>query len=605
MSNKLLLIVLLLNGVSFSQPDTLWTKTFGGASKDYYTAIDSANDEGFVVAVGSMYHGTDSATILLNKIDGTGNILWSKLYQDTGPCYGNDVQKTNDGGYIIVGSNASFSGDIGYEIWLIKTDALGDTVWTKIFGGNGHDGGYSSVRQTSDGGYIIVATMGNKEVWLIKTNANGDTTWIKTFGGNSNDADYGNSVQQTNDGGFIICGSTTSYQNSNGLYDVWLIKTNSSGDTTWTKTYGGIIGHDRGKHVQQTSDGGYIVTGNSNSFGSGGIDIWIVKTNTIGDTLWTKTVGGYLSDDSYSVQETRSGDFILAGKTESFGSGSFDVWVIKIDNFGNNIWTKTIGGNGDDWGESILQTSDGGLIIAGRTTSYGSGQEDAWLIKLDRELNNGLVWHISTTGSDATGDGSAILPYSSIQYGIDQSINGDTILVQPGTYEENINFNGKNIVVGSLTLTTGDTSYISQTIIDGNQAGSVVIFESNEDSTATLIGLTLTDGIGNPIDVYYQGGGIYCTNSSPSLINLRIINNSISGSIGQGHGGGIYFNNSNSIVTNSTISNNTSNGDGGGIYCQGVGDIEISNVLIEGNTALWNSGAGIYSNNTDISLYYS
>ena len=208
---------------------------------------------------------------------------WTRKF---GGGMGRSVQQTSDGGYIITGSTKFLSaGD--NDLWLIKTDSLGNILWTKTYGGSESDVGYS-IQQTTDGGYIITGITqsfgaGENDIWLIKTNNSGDTLWTKTIGGSNNDV--GNSVQQTNDGGYIIAGSM--YSSVNNGYDVWLIKTDSLGDTLWTKTYGGGE-FDFGYSTQQTEDGGYIITGNTYSYGFGDLNVWLIKTNDSGDTLWTK-----------------------------------------------------------------------------------------------------------------------------------------------------------------------------------------------------------------------------------------------------------------------------------------------------------------------------
>jgi len=209
------------------------------------------------------------------------------------------------------------------------------------------------------------------------TGDNPEAAWNKTFGGAEDDNGY--SVQQTSDGGYIITGHTDSY--GAGGYDVWLIKTDSSGSVAWNKTFGGSSG-DGGYSVQQTSDGGYIIVGITYSYGAGGGDVWLIKTNSSGNVAWNKTFGGSSGDDGYSVQQTSDGGYIIVGITYSYGAGSADVWLIKTDSSGNEIWDKTFGGSDDDSGISVQQTSDGGYIIAGETFSYGAGSNDVWLIKV-------------------------------------------------------------------------------------------------------------------------------------------------------------------------------------------------------------------------------
>ena len=204
--------------------------------------------------------------------------------------------------------------------------------------------------------------------------------WTETFGGTNGDKGY--SVQQTTDGGYIVAGGTGSY--GAGIGDVYLIKTNSSGDTLWTRTFGGI-NPDFSYSVQQTSDGGYIITGYTNSYGAGGNDVYLIKTDSSGDTLWTETFGGSFTDIGNSVQQTTDGGFIVAGDTYSYGAGSADIYLIKTDSSGDTMWTQTFGGTNADKGSSVQQTIDGGFIVTGSTTSYGAGGKDVYLIKLESE----------------------------------------------------------------------------------------------------------------------------------------------------------------------------------------------------------------------------
>jgi hypothetical protein len=250
--------------------------------------------------------------------------------------------------------------------------------WVKTFGGSEDDSG-SSVQQTSDGGFILVgytASFGAGDVWLIKTDANGNKLWDRTFGGRG--PDWGWSVQQTRDGGFILVGSTASFGAGEG--DVWLIKTDASGNIEWDRTFGGS-NRDKGYSVQQTRDGGFILVGTTASFGAGGADVWLIKTDADGNKLWDRTFGGSGWDEGSSVQQTSDGGFIIVGSTESLGAGWADVWLIKTDADGNKLWDRTFGGSMVDRGYSVQQTSDGGFIIVGATTSFGAGDYDVLLIK--------------------------------------------------------------------------------------------------------------------------------------------------------------------------------------------------------------------------------
>jgi hypothetical protein len=379
-------ITVLLTMYSYPQaPDTLWTKTFGGSYLDRSWSVQQTTDGGYIITGNTDSFGAGNSDVWLIKTNSVGDTLWTKTFGGSYLDRGWSVQQTTDSGYIIIGYTDSFGAGNG-DVWLIKTNSFGDTLWTKTFGGIYSDGG-NSVQQTTDGGYIITGytysfVSSSSDIWLIKTNSTGDTLWTKTFGGNS--SDLGKSVQQTTDGGYIITSFT--YSLGAGNSDIWLIKTNSVGDTLWTKTFGGDT-VDGSWSVKQTTDGGYIITGFTSSFGAGESDVWLIKTDAVGDTLWTKTFGGNSFDMGNSVQHTTDGGYIIIGYTFSFVTFSYDVWLIKTNTFGNTLWTKTIGGSGNDYGNSVVQTIDGGYIITGYTESFGAGESDVWMIKTTPDIS--------------------------------------------------------------------------------------------------------------------------------------------------------------------------------------------------------------------------
>lgn len=324
---------------------------------------------------------------------------FQKTYGDTVGNAGFSIQQTADAGYIIAGYTKGFSLSDAY---LIKTNNNGDTLWTQVFGG-ANDEEILSVRQTTDNGYILAGSTtsfgaGNEDVYLIKTNTNGDTLWTRTFG--TPNSDYALNVQQTTDNGYIVAGVTSNFSSS---WDFYMVKTNVNGDTLWTKKYGGVNA-DVNYSMQQTTDNGYILTGSTSSFGAGGDDVYLIKTNSTGDTLWTKTYGGSSNEIGYSVRQTTDGGYIVAGLTTSFGVGNEDVYLIKTNSLGDTLWTKTFGGANMDYANSIRQTSDGGFIITGYTESFGGGNGDAYLIKTD--VNGSMLWTrtYGTTNTDESYD---------------------------------------------------------------------------------------------------------------------------------------------------------------------------------------------------------
>jgi parallel beta-helix repeat protein len=254
-------------------------------------------------------------------------------------------------------------------------------AWHRIFGGPAHDGG-NAVQQVADGGYVIAGWTasfgaGGNDVWLIKTDAHGNQEWQRSFGGPAEDV--GRSVQQVADGGYIIAGWTASF--GAGDHDVWLIKTNAHGNQEWQRTFGGPA-EDRGFSVRRVAGDSYVIAGQTASFGAGGNDVWLIKTDAQGNLEWQRTFGGPAEDVGFSVQQAADGGYIAAGRTASFGAGDHDVWLIKTDAQGNPEWQRTFGGPAEDGGMSIQQVADGGYIIAGRTASFGAGDHGVWLIEL-------------------------------------------------------------------------------------------------------------------------------------------------------------------------------------------------------------------------------
>ncbi len=386
-------------------PETAWTKTFGGSNYDIGNSVQQTSDGGYIIAGNTQSFGAGLSDAWLIKTDASGNKVWDKTFGGSSWDVGSSVQQTKDGGYIIAGYTGPW-----YDVWLIKTDSSGTLEWDKTFGGTAgaYDYGYS-VQQTSDGGYIIAGYTqsfgaGDWDVWLLKTDASGNKVWDKTFGGS--DEDYGYSVQQTSDGGYIIAGITKSF--GAGDADVWLLKTDSSGNKVWDNTFGGSD-VDYGYSVQQTSDGGYIIAGFTKSYGAGWRDVWLLKTDSLGNKEWAQTFGGSSYDEGSSVQQTSDGGYIITGYTIPFGAGrsDHDVLLIKTDSSGNKVWDKTSGGSNEDYGKSVQQTSDGGYIVAGGTESYGAGNSDVWLIKVGK---NYAPTQPSNTSPDDEAIGVSLTP---------------------------------------------------------------------------------------------------------------------------------------------------------------------------------------------------
>jgi len=323
------------------------------------------------------------------------NPMWVQTYGGVWTEEARCLIRTTDGGYAIAGTTRSF-GAGGQDCWLIKIDASGNMEWNKTYGGPMDDGA-SCLIQTTDGGYVIAGSTrsfgaGGQDCWLIKTDGNGNVDWSQTYGGTADDWSY--YIVEISSGGYALAGTTYSF--GAGDCDCWLIKTDGNGKMEWNQTYGGT-GWDRASCVVETSDGRYILSGYTASFGAGGTDFWLIKTDSSGKIEWNKTYGGTMDDGAISIVETSDGGYALAGDTESFGVGLCDYWLIKTDSLGNMEWNQTYGGTDLDWPNSLITTSDGGYAIAGSTRSYGSGDYDCWLIKTD-SLGN-MEWNKTYGGA--------------------------------------------------------------------------------------------------------------------------------------------------------------------------------------------------------------
>jgi hypothetical protein len=361
-------------------PKEEWNCTYGGSNYDEGRTVQQTTDGGYIITGRTSSYGAGGYDIWLIKTDSNGIKVWDKTFGGEKDDVGNFVQQTTDGGYIITGFTHSFSVG-GYDVWLLKTDSNGSIEFNTTFGGTNFEEGFC-VQQTTDGGYIITGrtssfSSGDYNVYLIKTDSYGNEEWNKTFGGPL--YDYGYFVQQTTDGGYIITGFCGS-----GHFDVWLIKTDSNGNEDWSKIFGGTAA-DGGYSVKQTADGGYIVIGTTSSYGAGGSDAWLIKTDSKGDKEWDKTFGGTDLDIGFSVQLTIDGGYIIVGYILTYSTGNYDVWLFKTDSDGNKTWDKTFGKSDLDFGHYVEQTSEGGYIITGRTGSYDTGGGDVWLIKIETE----------------------------------------------------------------------------------------------------------------------------------------------------------------------------------------------------------------------------
>ncbi len=425
-------------------------------------------------------------------------VEWDMTYWGGRVVMAYSVQQTTDGGYIFAGVRAITYDDPG-DVILAKTNSFGVRAWTRYHGGSS-DEEARSLQLTLDGGYILAGMTrsfgaGETDLYLVKTNTIGDTMWNRTYGGQ--ESDYARSVRLTADGGYIIAGYARLFGAS--FYEFYLVKTDSTGDTLWTRTYGGS-NHRLAYDVQQTTDGGYIIAGCNPILGAIERDIFLVKTDSTGSLVWSRTYGGNELDMATSVQQTTDGGYILAGITESFGAGNRDIYVIKTDSQGDTLWTQTYGGLDDEGGASILQTADGGYIIRGNTSSFGAVRSDLYLVRTDYQGDT--LWTLVYGGTDRevscsiqnTNDHGYIIAgyvydnYEESYRGWLVKIGPDTFIYHPEIQVSDSLLNFEEVMVledSSLGLTVYNMGNTNLVIYDVTTSDS--IFFTNYDPSDSLI----------------------------------------------------------------------------------------------------------------------
>ena len=429
---------------SFAQDTIQWQNTIGGSLTDELWSIQQTSDGGYILggASASNISGdkTDTsrggADYWVVKLDTVGAIQWQNTIGGSVFDILYSIQQTSDGGYILGGySESNISGDKtensqgGRDYWVVKLNTSGAIQWQNTIGGSANDN-LRSIQQTSDGGYILggysgsgisgdktETYQGGKDYWVVKLDTSGAIQWQNTIGGSGNDELY--SIQQTSDGGYVLGGYSDSdisgdkNENSLGFEDYWVVKLDASGTIQWQNTIGGSE-FETLYSIQQTSDGGYVLGGNSASNISGdktensqgGSDYWVVKLDASGAIQWQNTIGGSGTDNLRSIQQTSDGGYILGGSSRSDISGDKtensqglkDYWVVKLDASGGIQWQNTIGGTYHDNLRSIQQTSDGSYILGGASTSndtgdkteYGKGSYDYWVVKLGGDTTTGI-----------------------------------------------------------------------------------------------------------------------------------------------------------------------------------------------------------------------
>lgn len=366
-------------------PVATWRRAFGGVSMDTFHSVKETAGGGYIVVGDERSWGAGGSDGWVMKLDSGGNKVWSGTFGGSGLDVFACVDQTGGGGYIVAGYEGSWGQGFD-DAWLLRLDSSGNKAWARTFGGTSYDG-FDCVQETSDGGYVVAGYTeswgtGGGDGWVMKLSSTGSKTWSKTYGGT--DDDYFASVQETSDGGYIVAGYEYSW--GQGQCDGWVMKLDSSGNTTWSRTLGGTS-DDTFFAVRETSGGEYVVAGYETSWGAGASEGWVVKLSSTGSKQWGATFGGSGQDKFRAVGETSDGGYIVAGDEDSWGAGAHEGWLMKLSSSGGKVWAKTYGGTSADTFRSLQATADSGYIVAGAESSWGAGLFDGWVLKLDSSGN--------------------------------------------------------------------------------------------------------------------------------------------------------------------------------------------------------------------------
>ncbi|HRG84849.1 MAG TPA: MopE-related protein [Chitinophagales bacterium] len=441
-----ILFIAVVKIIQAQAPEIQWSKSFGGSNQEDLSAIVQCLDDGYA-AIGGTYsndldvigqHGNQD--IWLIKLDELGVLTWSKCYGGTNSDYGYDIIQTKDTGFAIIGNTFSNSGDITEnkglnDVWIIKTDSMGNMQWQKTYGGSSADIG-RSIEQTLDGGYIfsgytasedfdVTSNNGFSDYWVVKIDSVGGIQWQRTYGGSS--VDQSRSIISTSENEYIVVGYSKSSDydvtENKGEWDYWVLKLNNSGDIIWEKSFGGT-NFEEAVSVDLLNNGNIVVGGYTQSsdgdiidYRGGLYDYWILCLDTAGNSIWRKCFGGSKTDICSSVSISTDNKILLNGYS---GSDDLDVsghhgelvysdfWVVNLDSNGLLQWEKSLGGTLSDQGNTIINTNDNSLVVAGWAESIDGdlalnyGFWDSWVIKLEPPCN--LIMWYADADLDGFGD---------------------------------------------------------------------------------------------------------------------------------------------------------------------------------------------------------
>jgi hypothetical protein len=357
----LILLAFLGAATAIAQPpDTLWTRTYGGDAQEVTFSGTRTSDSCMVITGYTSSFGAFQCDAYLVKIDGDGDTLWTRMYGEDYYDYAMDIVESGDGGIVMAGKH-SFPGAGIRKAWLLKTGADGDLAWEKNFEGS-TDLETNSLTETKDGGFAVVGTTGpsgNNDAFLLRTDANGDSLWLRTYGGDQDE--QGTAVRETPDSGFIVAGLTESY--GAGNWDIWILRLDKNGDSLWMKTFGNDNA-ELAPTMIQCRNGDYIILSYISSASLSYWPVYLIRMRENGDTVWTREIAADRTVTPSRMCETMDGGFLITGSANyGYPSGS-DVYLVKADSTGDTLWTTHHGGNSFDKGYFVHETESGEIMVA-------------------------------------------------------------------------------------------------------------------------------------------------------------------------------------------------------------------------------------------------
>jgi len=497
----IVVIIFCLNNSSVAQ--VTFQKTYGNINGNEANTVILTNSGGYGMAGWYDVEGLFSAEFYLIITDVAGDTLWTRTYGEKSDTTinivngsgneGYSLTQTSDNGFLFVGERHAFAGGQS-DAYAVRLDNEGELLWAKTYGGGDNDYAYA-VSETDDGGFVMAGFTesygaGIRDMYLFKTDNTGELDWARTYGGTSIDAAF--DMQQTADGGFILVGYTFSFSGSS---DIYVIRTDATGEVLWQKTYGGAL-NDIGHAILQTEDGGFIICGETESFGVENIDAYLVKIDEDGIVEWSKAYGGEEFEAGKSIAISNDGGYVFVGYTRSFGAGGEDLYLVKTDGVGELVWTKIFGGEFDDSAQSIKSTADNGYVMTGYTKSFGTGFSDVYLIKTD---------DLGDSGCEQGTGNTQVTDVLTIETSITSIVQDGGGVLEPNTIAGYTNTGISDPCDFVDAVEALDKNPMFQ--IYPNPAMNYLTIETNEQSTLKRIQVTIYDMLGREVQSFKLNGG--------------------------------------------------------------------------------------------------